>query len=417
MNVKKFNPIVFVLVFAVFWIVPVSLSAQIFDYHKEESGAISWNDIPIFDARMLGAGGISLLGSPGFAASINPALLAGNNDFIVSGSGQIMNHEAFQYWGLNEGVLFSSANQGERNYSPSGLTVVFPFKGIYWSAGWFTPNLLELPSFRYAETKYSYTGDFKGSDHSFFAAGAFKLSKKVNIGLKLEYIYSMRDVQLEENMEYYPAVINQEERHRSNALVPTFGITYHVSPKWTLGASAAHCISGTANRTLDRIFTSKQTVLEIKNLKADDPLSRPTRFTFGASFIPLFKTDDETKEKKVLTLAGEIVYVLWKNYEYTFFSEILPRDMRNTLIIAVGGEWVMYSKKNEYLLRLGGRIDPQPLQNPGTNLYELTGGVGFRNQNLHFDIGMMYCSGSTAGFSQKHWILNSTVGIRLGGQK
>jgi hypothetical protein len=45
------------------------LLAQNFDYHLEESPAISWNGVQMFDARMMALGGISLMASESFAAA------------------------------------------------------------------------------------------------------------------------------------------------------------------------------------------------------------------------------------------------------------------------------------------------------------------------------------------------------------
>jgi hypothetical protein len=87
------------------WITPMSVSAQVFDYHREESPAISWNGTPLFDARMLGAGGVSLMGSPGFMAAVNPALIPHGDKLLVAASFDVTHFEAFQYWGLNQGVL------------------------------------------------------------------------------------------------------------------------------------------------------------------------------------------------------------------------------------------------------------------------------------------------------------------------
>ncbi|MCK4836564.1 MAG: hypothetical protein KAT17_07995, partial [Candidatus Aminicenantes bacterium] len=52
----------------------ISGYSQYFDYHREESPAISWNGVSLFDARLLATGGISLMSSAPFIAISNPAL-------------------------------------------------------------------------------------------------------------------------------------------------------------------------------------------------------------------------------------------------------------------------------------------------------------------------------------------------------
>ncbi|MCP5048040.1 MAG: hypothetical protein GY940_12780, partial [bacterium] len=149
---------------------PFTLSAQYFDYHRDESPSISWNGVPLFDARMLGAGGVSLMASPAFSASINPALIPSTKETALGASYEIMQHEAFQYRGLNQGVFYSPDNQSQRNDRPSGFAIVFPYKGLRFSAGWSTINLLELPSFSFQADRYSYTGNFPGNENTVFAA-------------------------------------------------------------------------------------------------------------------------------------------------------------------------------------------------------------------------------------------------------
>ncbi|NIM14169.1 MAG: hypothetical protein GTO45_19155 [Candidatus Aminicenantes bacterium] len=118
-----------------------------------------------------------------------------------------------------------------------------------------------------------------------------------------------------------------------------------------------------------------------------------------------------------MTLAAELVYTLWSNYEYEFYSEILQRNMRNTLILALGMELGLYNlfkTKSDWFLRLGYRLDPQPVTEPEMSLKGLTGGIGMRAGRVYLDAGAIYITGSYQGIKQKHWVLNGTMQLRLG---
>ena len=399
-------------------LVPTFVSAQYFDYHREESPAISWNGVILFDARMLGTGGISLMASPAFAASINPALIPTKENIFAGGSYGIMQHEAFQYRGVNEGVLYDPENRSNRNYRPVGLAFCFPLKGFRLSTGWYTSNLPELPSFFYDEKYWSYSGRFPGIEQTFYTAAAFKIGENIDIGLKLDAVTGKRDVEITENFKSYPAVIQQQENHRLFYLAPGIGAVIKISPAWTWAASVTYPLHGKARRTLNRSFESSTETIKISGLKSTDTLYRPARFYLGTAIAPLTAPGDP--EKKILTLAAEAAYTLWSNYKYEFYSEILPRDMRNTLELAVGLELGLFDlskTRNDWFLRLGFRLDPQPVTEPKMSLKGITGGIGMRTGRVYIDVGGIYYTGSYQGIEQNHWILNGTMQLRLGSSK
>jgi hypothetical protein len=410
---KGFLFICFVMGFS---LIPTVVSAQYFDYHREESPAVSWNGVILFDARMLGVGGISLMASPAFAASINPALIPANESIFVGASYEVMEHEAFQYWGVNQGVLYAADSLSVRNYQPSGLTFTFPLKGLRFAAGWYVSNMLELPPFYYEQQYWAYSGRFPGTENTFFAAAAFNFGKIIDIGVKLDVVAGKRDVDLNETYKGYPADIQHRENHRLFYLAPAVGFVIRVSPAWTLGASLSRPIPGKARRTMDRFFKSSTETIEISDLKSTDTLNRPTRFCLGTTFAPFSTHSDPGK--KILTLAVEMVYTSWSNYEYEFYSEVLPRNMRNTLVLALGmelGLFDLFKTDSDWFFRLGYRLDPQPITEPEMSLKGLTGGIGMRVGGVYLDVGAIYTTGSYMEFSQKHWIVNGTVQLRLGG--
>lgn len=382
--------------------------AQYYDYHREESPSVSWNNIPMFDARMLAAGGISLMASETFSAAINPAAIPPLKGIVTGASFQVVTHQAFQYWGLNQGVYYENHPQGQNNNRLGGFTLTFPFKGLYFSGGWVTVNLLELPKLDFSDAGWSLKATFPGIENAIFAAAAWKWGKAVSVGIKLDYIFANRKVDIEEIWpSYYPTTYLHRESHRMTCIIPSLGARIKISPQWTLGAALIYPLRGKAHRTLDHIFESFYTHLEISNLKSTDAFYRPTRIYLGATFTP-FADADAPGENKV-TLAAEILYTAWSGYRYVFYSETLPRHMRNTLTAALGLEYGILSAHGDYFLRLGCRLDPQPVIEPKTTLGELTGGIGFRLGRVSADIGALYCYGSPGGIMQKHFILNSTV--------
>lgn len=411
--------------------ISLTLPAQNFDYRLEESPAVSWNGLYLFDARMTALAGISLLGSDPFAAALNPAFISNPSPgkILFGASFQGMRQEAFQYWGVNHGVAITNNPLSDRHFCLSGFTGTLAIKGIRFSAGWYLSNLLQFPSFNNEEEYeyeqlYSYRGSFSGKEHTFFAAAAVKLGKAFDIGVKLAYIYGKRNASTTRFTSYYYDIdntwvrkdleIRQQENHKLNVIVPTFGIRWQISPAWTVGSALVYPLDGEAERTIIRSFeniTDSLVISETQN--GADTLYRPVRIYSGTTFkIPLKVAGDSRAVKRFL-LGAEAQVTFWSGYKYIFFDEEIPRDMRNTTVLALGLEYGVIFPKRDFFLRLGFRLDPQPLSDPLTTLKVLTGGFGFRFGKLTGDFGLAYYTGSPGGIKQNHFILNSTVSLKL----
>lgn len=390
---------------------PLTVFAQDYDYHREESAAISWNGVVLFDARMLAAGGISLMASPAFSATINPALIPAGNQIFMGGSFESMQHEAFQYWAINQGIYGDPDPQSDRNSRLSGFSVSFPFKSLRFSAGWYVGSLLELPAFDYEDQYWAYFLRSTGIENNFFAAAAFKLSKSIDIGVKLDVVSGRRDVSIDETWKEYPLQFLHEEQHRLSYVVPSIGALVKISPAWTLGATVIYPLRGKVKRTIDRVFESQYERIEILDQQSNDTLYRPARFYLGTIITPFVNPNNPGKTR--LELAAEMVYTLWSDYRYEFYSEILPREMKNTLVLAVGMEFGLLGTNSDYFARLGYRFDPQPITEPEISQQAITGGIGLRIGSVSLDAGAIYYFSSYAGIKQRHWVLNSTLYIRL----
>ena len=408
MKLKKVFLIIAVLCVGVI-LAPVPVWSQEYDYHREESPAVSWNGVSFFDARMLAAGGVSLMASPAFAAAINPAMIPADNKTIIGASFELTWHQAFQYWGINQGVYADPNPQTGTSYYPGGITLSFPVKSLRFSAGWYTPNLLELPTFEYDGQNWGFSVKSKGKENALFAAAAVKLGK-IDFGVKVDYVLGKRDVEVDDNWKSYPARILQTESHRLSYLAVSIGAVLELSPAWTVGAALVYPFEGTAKRTIDRIFESDYEHIEILGLESTDTLFRPTRIVVGTSFAPGNKNGNHRDKK--LIFAAEAVYTHWADYQYEFYSEIVPRGMENTLTLGLGMEYNFRT----YSVRFGYRYDPQPVVSPETTLYALTGGLGLRLGKLSLDLGAAFYFSNYRDTGQKHLVLVSTAYIPLGGE-
>ncbi|MCP4157176.1 MAG: hypothetical protein GY757_56215 [bacterium] len=393
---------------------PATPSApQDYDYHRDESPAISWNSVPYFDARMMGSGGISLMASGAFAAAVNPAFIPQTEGLTAAVTYQAMTHEAFQYRGLNQGAANYDETISMNNSNFSGMALSYSLKGLRFSAGWYLSNILELPSFNINTDYWQLSAELSGMERSFFAAAAFSLGKKIDVGIKVDYLSGKREASIGETYKEYPFTIMRTENYDLSCIIPSIGLKVKLSPAWTLGATLVYPLKGKADRNMERLFSSDYVNFEMTNLTSSDDLYRPTRLHLGTSYTPY--TNAQGKNK--LTLALEMSYTLWSDYKYILYTETVPRDFKNTMTLAVGMEYGILKTRSDFYLRAGYRLDPQPVKTPTTSLHAVTCGLGLRTGIVTLDVGTYYCFGTTQGITYGHLVANSTLSIRLGGKK
>jgi hypothetical protein len=393
--------------------------SQNFDYRNEESAAISWNGVILHDARMMSTGGISLLSAGPFSAIANPALLARYDHFTLGGSLEFMYFQAFQYWGVNQGVLKASNGLDDKNVRISGFSIIIPLKSFHLSMGWYLSDILEFPDFDQDDQAWGYSGAFEGKEDRFFLCVAAQLATGFRLGARLEYGSGQRSVDMIEHFYFeggYYSIIEQQESHRSRSMSLSVGLTVSISRKWELGAVFDYAFYGKVDRSVDRIFESNFPSPSIyDHQSSQDNHHIPAKIKLATSYLIWQKKSMKT-DKKII-LAAEVMMVFWSAYEYEFFQEKLDRDMRDTLVAALGIEYGCHGERYDYFLRAGYRLDPQPLLEPATTIHAFCGGVGVRWKRFSGDLGMAFFTGSIGNYSQSHFILSTTLGYDLKGEK
>jgi hypothetical protein len=399
--------------FAAVWLLP-----QNFDYHREESMAISWNGVELVDARSLATGGGSFLGSRPFSAVSNPALICGI-DRIQAGLGaELMSYEAYQYWGVNQGVLKAPDGLRDSDLQMSGLSIILPVSPFVLSFGWTLAGLLEFPDFEQMQNYWGFSGSFSGRSDHYFMAAAWQPFAKLRLGIKLGYIAGRRAVAMTENFNFeggYTVLIEQQELHRSKVLFATLGLVYGLSSRLNLGLVFDYPLSGSVDRSVTRKFENNfDTPAVVDQQTAHDDFFIPPKLRVAASIDVL--NENRGNASRRLTLGIDALWVWWSEYEYIFFDEIQSRDMRDTMVLALGLEYGIPGDSFDYFFRIGYRLDPQPVRDPRVTLHAFTGGIGLKCKRFSWDLGMAYYSGSAADINQSHLVVCGTLGVGLGGK-
>lgn len=403
------------------------LSAQgteTFDYHRQESPAISWNGTTLYDARLLALGGISFFPSIPFQATRNPAIITNNSLLNVGLTYNSSRYQSFQYWGINQGVIYEPSNQSDRSGQISGISGSLKYKKFALSMGWLLANYLRFPDFAFSWSFSQYSGDFSGGEHSFFAALAWQPATGLTLGTKIARISGERRLMttlFEETQEYdeinhlwrrYEIYIEQEEIHRRRHWALTVGTTIHLTPSWKLGVACQLPFSGQVSRQVDRRFRNPQAGIKITSPQTcTDQLHVPKHLTIGTFFtIPLRGT---ARSKITLNIAAEAKHTFWQEYHLIVFGEEVPREMHNTSELAAGLELKSLSPRRELSFRFACRLDPQPVTTPAATLLVFSGGMGLKIKNLSADLGLAYITTQSDIPEQYHWVLNGSLGFQL----
>lgn len=248
---------------------------------------------------------------------------------------------------------------------------------------------------------------------------AFQLGSRFQLGTRLEYGLGDRSVDMVEHFYYeggWYSFIEQKESHRWQSLNLSVGMTVSISPKLEVGAVCDYPLYAEVDRSVDRIFENNFPSPSIHDHQSSqDDHSVPARIKLATSFLIWQKKHEKTYRK--IIVAAEAAMVFWSSYSYEFFQEILDRDLRNTLVTALGIEYGCHGERFDYFLRAGYRMDPQPLQEPLTTIHAFSGGVGMAWKGFIGNLGMAFYTGSAGNQAQSHFAFCTTLGYVFKGEK
>jgi hypothetical protein len=179
-----------------------------------------------------------------------------------------------------------------------------------------------------------------------------------------------------------------------------------------MGAALIYPFKGRVERSLTRSFENiTDNLLITSTQNATDELYRPANLSLATRFT--FPLKSGSNQKRQLLLAAESRYTLWSGYQYIFFDEEIPRDLKNILDLALGLEYALINSNGGLFFRLGFRLDPQPLVEPAAILKVFSGGFGLRAGPVSADMGLSYYHGQAGGIAQNHFLMSATLGFRL----
>lgn len=417
----------FFLFFAILILSDQFIFPQNFEYRLEESSAISWNGINIFDARQLGAGDISFFASNSFKGISNPALILNKNESSLGLSFSAISFDSFQYKGINEGVKTSATPLTGSYYNLNSFAGSFKFSVFKINIGWFVSDILRFPSFEF-RNEYNfdqydyYKGVFSGKKNNFFSSVSFNINQNLRLGVKLDYISGKRDVTLTNHSSYYYTVNGNSllidkyteniETNKISQLIPTIGLSYKIDPDLLLSIALVYPIQGNVKREIQRSFANNTLNINMTNIEnVSDPYYSPKKMIFGIKKELYLKSN---KKIRKLSIAIESKLIFWSDYKYILFDENIDRQMKNSFVTGLGLELGIYSNKKDIFFRAGFKIDPQPLKSINTTLKVLSGGFGIRLGRLSGDIGTAYWFGNIGGIQRENLIICSTINYSFG---
>ncbi len=420
---------ILLIIVVLFLLNNLSVLAQNFEYRYEESSVISWNGINIIDARYLGTGNISFFLSPTFSGVINPSLISNKRSSSAGFTLAALSFDAFQYRGINEGVESSGKPLLDNYKNISSIAYAFKLNKIKANMGWYVSEILRFPSFtfknKYSNTQYGYyKGIFSGNKNNFFLSFSFNLKKRLNIGLKFDYIYGQRNIILDVRSSYYYTINDKSvmvdkytkniETNNINQFIPTFGLSYNIKASLQLSLNFVYPLNGTVKRKISRVFANETQKINISNsYKASDSYYSPKRVSFGIKKDFYFKKTNE--KSRTLTVALESETVFWSAYKYILFKQDMERDMNNSNTIAMGIEYGTHSRKKNMFYRVGFRLEPQPVKVIKTNLKVVSCGMGISLGKFSGDIGLAYWFGKCNEIKRNNIIVSTSFSYSLGG--
>ncbi len=389
-----------------------ALQAFDFDYHRPEAASPSWHSGFFYDARALGAGGISLLGDSILGAVANPALSSfiGNTSFRVSFS--LLDLSAFQYATYNTGYVTSSEPLSESFADITAAAAGLKLDTFGVSAGFYRDSAFNLPDYSFSSSQGGTTQMYEhmGWEDIFYLSAAGEVMSNFHAGIKFAYVSGYYDAVLTDPYGY--ATISQEENYSWNYMLANIGIVY--SPHQAVTAAFCYEMSftGEVEESYTRIFDGTPaggTRVET-NTTATDDYERPAKFTGSIIYAPDRK---QGELRGLFNIAFELNYALWEDYTYRLFGVDIDRGLKNRIELALGIEKIFLFKGGDFRLSGGYRYDPQPLTNPEVALGWITGGAGLRLGPVQADAGIAFISSDSDDWEQSDLIVSFTLGYNF----
>jgi hypothetical protein len=407
----------------------VPAQEQVFDYHLQETPAVSWNRPSFFDARAAAAGGISLMASPVFAAAFNPALIPDGAPRLGAGFAGLQ-FQAFQFWGVNQGVTRMESPRTDTVILPAGLAGTMNAGKWRMAAGYRLSGVLRFPDFAQRTTYeydqyWEYRGSFSGQERTLYAAAAWRPSAFMALGFRLDFVWGKRRIETTSlDSSYYNVggqwilkeiAVSHRENNLSSIWIPSVGVCWRPHQGWTLAAAFAYPLTGRVQRSLEQSFENPYDGVHISILRECRDLQKKPASLLCSVLYDL-KLNRRSGTEKKLSLAAEAKASFWSSYRYEYFAETMPRDLRDTMETALGLEYAAASSTRSFFIRLGVRRDPQPPRLAKTTLWAWSGGVGARLGRLSGDVGLVLYSGTTIGIRQRHWLCAASIAYEFKGE-
>jgi len=427
---KRFSRPLWAIVLNLVFFLTISAQEQAVDYHLEETPAVSWNRPPLFDARAMAAGGISLLASPAFAAAFNPALIPDGAPRLEVGFVGLR-FQAFQYWGINQGVIREQFPLTADALLPASLGGTLSLGKWRLAAGYCLSALPRFPDFAqrltYEYDQYwEYRGSFSGQEQTMYAASAWQPAAWFALGIRLAYVSGKRWLETSDMDSSYFNIggqwilknisLHHEENHRYGHWVPALGAWLHLNPSWDLGLSLEYPLAGRVRRSREQSFDNPSDGVYLSILQERrDALKSPANLRCGTAYS--FKLGGRSGMDKKISLAIEARSTFWSSYRCEFFGETMPRDFRDTVETALGMEYAAAGSAGAFSVNLGVRRDPQPPRAAATALWAWSAGAGARLGRLSGNIGLVFYSGATAGISQRHLLIAAAMAYEFKGER
>jgi len=391
--------------------ITLGIYGQSKDYHRDESPAISWNGVVLYDARSAAAAGISVFASSPSAAAANPALLVKADSILIETSYALAGTTAYQYQTMNTGVFYSSDKLYEFNDNFSALSATASYGDINMSAGFYKKALLELPDFDVTGTGYSGSAVFSGSENAYYLAASYDLSDLV-IGAKFTWVAGNRAASLNEVYDSV-VVIEQNEVYSFDYFIISLGLAWKASEKINLSAVIDYSLTSTQDSKYSRTFDANTTGGEhITTLyTSQDDLYKPLKITAAALLTPF--VDRIGKDGNGMTIGFEMTHTFWNSYRYLTFGDEFLRNLDDTTTLAVGLELPIKYRGFNLAVRAGYRLDPQPVPELHTTLHWLTFGTGISFNNISLDVAACYFFGSLPEWNPQNFTVIATLGIQL----
>lgn len=400
MRDKTFSALFLFLLWLLLLFAQPSWPQLILGQYEDEAPVGTWNILGVTNATSIGLGDTRFAFATDCSASLsNPALIPNLEKPTFSLHSSFHSTSFFKYSIVNTGVVTTDKNLTLKTYSIDHAAVFVRLKGWAFTLIQALTEIYDRPSVEqnaYYKDSLYYTLNFdqEGNLKTIHFSAARKITKRISLGLGINYVYGHLKKNLEERWLNTNITITDNKSHDFKGYYFNGGVWARLSEKLAVAAIFRTPYTKKAESQSLYRYQSPQGETDIKiEASSQNKYKQPLVLGLGISY----------RFSPKIRIASDLSFFNWSKYKVNYYEEELERNFKNVVKVGAGIEYLsdlrIFSQNVQIPFRAGFIYDPQPMKVSDSSYLSFSFGTGIHWGKFLLDIGAFIGQESGSGDS------------------